>query len=205
MSDNYSKLVDTAYNLHISGNFNGAKDIYEKLLNIKPDDINVLNLYAQLNFSIKNYDLALDIFKKIYEKCKLDEVQLNIAKVFMAKNDYKSAIAAIHMLKEENVNSLRLQAAAYTKLSRNDDAINTYIKIINNNRPSVTDLLNLSILYYRQENLAGSLKYALEAYSINNNDIDLNLHLASIYEKQSDWQNALDRLLFVSTLKTDIY
>mgnify|MGYP003320674538 CR=1 FL=1 len=68
MDENYSKLVDIAFNMHKSGKLEDAKLVYEKLLSISPEDIDVLNLYAQLSFSLKNYNLAVELFKKVYDK-----------------------------------------------------------------------------------------------------------------------------------------
>lgn len=108
MDENYSQLADKAYNLHISGNFQEAKELYEKLISINSEDINIQNLYAQLNVSIKNFDMALTIFNKIYEQTKIDDIKLNIAKVYFYKSDFISSIENIKQLQNKDVNALKL-------------------------------------------------------------------------------------------------
>ena len=41
---NYKELTDTAFSLHKINKFNEAEKIYSLLLQINPDDVNVLNL-----------------------------------------------------------------------------------------------------------------------------------------------------------------
>ena len=82
-----SKKLDEAYNLHISGKIEEAKSMYIELLQSYPDDINLLNLYAQLNVSMHNFDLALELFNKVYSQTHLNDILLNIAKVYFYKAD----------------------------------------------------------------------------------------------------------------------
>ena len=117
MDDNFSKLVDIAYKMHISGKLIEAKDVYEKLLAVSPDNLDVLNLYAQLNVSLKNFDIALNIFNQIYTATGLEEIKTNIAKVYIFKNDYQSAVETLNEIHNKNIESLRLLALAYMKLN----------------------------------------------------------------------------------------
>ena len=48
MNAKYKQLFDLAFSMHSENKFNEAKLIYEKLLEINPDDVNVLNLYGVL-------------------------------------------------------------------------------------------------------------------------------------------------------------
>ncbi len=204
MDDNYSKLVDIAYNKHISGKLEEAKSIYEKLLSFKPNDVNVLNLYAQLNVSIKNYDKALEIFQYIFNNTQLDSVQLNIAKVYMLKNNYNEAIGSLNLIQKKNESVLRLLASAYTNSENKDEAIKIYEDIINLKNPSFPDFYNISVLYSDKKNNDLALKYALMAYDLNSSDIDINLHLASLYENFSDYENALKYLLCISQINPEV-
>ena len=68
MDVNLTKLLDTAYNLHISGKLSEAKGLYEQILKAEPENLDALNLYAQLLVALKSYDDALSIFFKIDEK-----------------------------------------------------------------------------------------------------------------------------------------
>ena len=115
MVDNFDESLNLAYNLHVSGKLEEAKLKYENLLKIRPDDVNLLFLYAQLNISLKNWDNALDILLKIYNKNPLDDVKLNIAKVYFYKNDYDNAIKLLSEFSDFNKEAVILLAISYLK------------------------------------------------------------------------------------------
>ncbi len=203
MDDINSKKLDEAYNLHVSGKFEEAKKIYEVLLQSFPDDLNVLNLYAQLNVSLKNFDIALEIFNKVYESTHLDDILLNISKVYFYKNDYTNAILTIEKVKNESVESLRLLALAYIKSNNTNQAISTYLKLIKNSNALYSDYLNLSMEYNKINDFDNAVKYGIKACEMNPDDYTSNLHVASLYDYSGDNENALKYLLTVSKLKPD--
>ena len=195
MDEAYKKLVDIAYNLHVSGKLEEAKFTYEKLLTTNPDDIEVKNLYAQLNIALKDYDLALNLFNEIYELTKLPDILLNIAKVLFMKQDYTGVIKLYNTNSSLETPLLRIVALAYTKLLKYDEAINVYQKIILNNDANAGDYYNISISYSKVQNEENALLYALKSYELNDKDLNINLHLTSIYENKNDYENALKYLL----------
>lgn len=204
MENSYSKSVDTAYNLHVAGKFQEAMFLYEKLLAVNPNDINVLNLYAQLNMSLKNYDKALEIFNKIYETVKLDSVLLNIAQIYFLKNDFENAINSLKSIKEHSEQSVRLFALSYLKLGNSERAIANYKALAENKLANFSDLYNLAFLYSSQNNIEEALKYALEAYSLQSDDVEINRFLAGLYDKLNDEKNQLKYLLNIEKIQPDI-
>ena len=206
MDDNFSKLVDIAYKMHISGKLIEAKDVYEKLLAVSPDNLDVLNLYAQLNVSLKNFDIALNIFNQIYTATGLEEIKTNIAKVYIFKNDYQSAVETLNEIHNKNIESLRLLALAYMKLNMYKEAAEVYKSFIDSKGCGGSDLYNLSLCLKYLNNIDDSLKYALFAYRHNNNDLEINLHIASLYEEKSDKENTIKYLINASKFSknTDI-
>ncbi len=87
MTENYKNLVDMAYKMHVEGKLEDAKAVYEKLLAMKPDDLDVQSLYAQLNLAMKNYDVALELFESLYEQTQLPDMMVNAAKVHVFRKD----------------------------------------------------------------------------------------------------------------------
>ena len=157
MDEGYKKLVDVAYNLHVSGKLDDAKFAYEKLLNANPDDLEVKNLYAQLNVALKNYDIALDLFKDIYEKTSNDDTLINIAKVYYFKGDFQSIVQLLSDKQNLDSAACRILATAYTKLNDVNSTIDTYLKIVNLNQATATDYMNLSIMYSKNNDYENSL------------------------------------------------
>lgn len=191
MDDTYSKLVDIAYDMHISGRLNEAKEVYEKLLCANPSDINVQNLYAQLNVALKNYDIALNYFNNIYELTQIEDIKINIAKVYFYKEDYENSIIVLNSLIKQDLSSLKLLALSYLKQKKYNDCVCTYLEIEKNNQLDFSDLFNISISYFELKNINQSLKYAQDAYNLSDMDIDINSHLAFLYEKNECYENAI--------------
>ena len=162
MNENYSKLVDIAFNMHKSGKLDDAKTVYEKLLSISPDDIDVINLYAQLNFSLKNYELAFDLFKKVYDKTNLPDIAAKVALVAFNLKKFEIAIDYYKKILEKN----------------NDFSANFYA----------------SLSYKELKQFDKSIEYALNAYAIKNNELDVCLHLAYLYEMSDNLDLAIQFL-----------
>ncbi len=203
MENSYSKSVDTAYNLHVSGKFKEALFLYEKLLEVNPDDVNVLNLYAQLNMSLKNYDKALQIFNKIYATTKLDSILVNIAQIYFFKNDFEAAINTLKDIKQHSEDSVRLFAISYLKLGNNERAIANYKALAENKLANSFDLYNLAFLYSLQNNTDEALKFGLLAHSLQPDDVEINRFLAGIYSQLNDEKNQLLYLLNVEKVQPD--
>ncbi len=203
MDKNYSKFVDIAYNLHVSGKFKEAMDIYEKLLSFNPDDLDVKNLYAQLNVSLKNYDIALELFKDIYNKTKLDDIKINIAKIYFYQKHYKEVINLLKDFESVNKNILNLLSFSYLKERNYDLAISCYKKLIELVPNDFQCFFNISMCYKYLNNINESLKYALFGLKINSSDVDLLLHIASLYEQLKDINNEIKYLEKVIQLKKD--
>ncbi len=204
MVDNFDESLNLAYNLHVSGKLEEAKLKYENLLKIRPDDVNLLFLYAQLNISLKNWDNALDILLKIYNKNPLDDVKLNIAKVYFYKNDYDNAIKLLSEFSDFNKEAVILLAISYLKKNKYNEAITEYLKLIDKNCIDCSNLFNLSICYLKIQEYDNALKYALQVYNNNPNDYDINIHIASIYEFQGRNEEALPYLLTAIKQKNDV-
>ena len=207
MDGNFEKLLNDAYKLHISGQLEDAKNAYEKLIKINPDDVNLLNLYAQLNFALKNYDISLKIFYKIYEETKLEEIKINILKNYFAKSDYENVINTAQTISNKSPDILRLEAKSYIELKNYQKAIDIYLNLINLKLHNEEDIFNLSLFYSYAKDYDNSLKYALEFYSKNNNDKSICLHLSFLYEQKNDIHNQLEYLKKAADISpnTDLY
>ena len=161
MDKSYSKLVDIAYNMHVSGKFDEALDVYNKLLSMNPDDLNVKNLYAQLNFTKKNYDLALEIFNEIYEKTKLKDIKINIAQIYLIKNMYQRVIEILNDFPEDNVNVLNILSVSYMNQKEYDKAKACYKKLVKLLPNDYRNIYNISVCEKYTNNNSESLKHFL--------------------------------------------
>ena len=58
------RQIEEALAFFNAGNFEGARIIYEGILEVDPNDCNVLNLLGLVDYSLKNYQQALILFSK---------------------------------------------------------------------------------------------------------------------------------------------
>lgn len=204
MDENYSKLVDIAYNMHVSGKLDEAKSVYEKLLSINPDDLDVKNLYAQLNVSLKNYDVAIKLFNEVYEKTKIQDILINLSKLYFSIQDYDMVISTLNRLETENTTSKKILALTYNKIGNTKKAIEIYLDLYVKGEADLSDLYNLSVLYKDLQDYENSLKYALIYFEQSKADYSINMHIASLYSEMNNLGKELEFLLNASNIKADI-
>ena len=82
MVKNYKEITNKAYNLHSQNKIEEAENLYIKLLEIAPEDVNILNLYGLLCISKGDFEgyrylykdklsWWRDIERRLKEACKL--------------------------------------------------------------------------------------------------------------------------------------
>ena len=126
MADNFDSLLDKAFDFHKSGKFEEAKNIYENILNIQPDNIEALNLYGQLSASVGDYDKSIELFNRLYEIKNIDDVKIQLAKTYMLKGDYTNAIKLFNQILEKDIKVLEMEASCYTKIEDYNNAVKLY-------------------------------------------------------------------------------
>lgn len=198
MDKDYSALFDNAYNLHINGKLDEAKAMYEELLGFDSSNLDVLNLYAQLNVSLKNYDKAIDIFNRIYSISPIEDILINLAKTYIFKQNFDIAINELLKISNDIKEKNELIAHCYIKMSDYKNAAEYYKKLIEKDKTNSSYYLNLSICFKNTNNIEMALKYAKIAYDIDNNDIDIILNISSLYELLKDFEHSIFYLLKVS-------
>ena len=196
-------LLEKAYNLHTSGNFLQAKKIYEQLISINPNDVEVLNLFAQLNVSLKEYDTAIEYFQKVYNFTNLEDIKINIAKVYVYKADYESALKILDNITNASNSSLSLLALIYMKKAEYKKAIKCYNALIKEYGDNFNNLYNISLCYSYINKFSKALECALKAFKKNEKDIDLLLHIAYLCESVNKNKKALHFLIKASEIVND--
>ena len=130
MDKDYAENLNSAYKFHIAGDYIKAKDLYEKLININPDDADLLNLYAQLNVTLRNYDKAAEIFNTVYEKTGLDEILMWLSKTYFLKQDYTKAEETIKKMKVQTEAALNILSSCYMYKKDYKNAISCYMALL---------------------------------------------------------------------------
>ena len=72
MVDEIKNLLEKAYLLHTSGKLEEAKVIYEKFIELYPNNPDAINFYAQLLLQMGDLDNSLSMFEKVLNLTKLE-------------------------------------------------------------------------------------------------------------------------------------
>ena len=92
MKFNYQQISDAAYNYHKQNMFDEAEKLYKDLLNIRPDDVNILNLIGLLYLSKNNSSEAISYLTRAYILKKSSYVASNLAKAYYYNSEPQKAI-----------------------------------------------------------------------------------------------------------------
>lgn len=190
MADNFDSLLDKAFDFHKSGKFEEAKNIYESILNIQPDNVEALNLYGQLSASVGDYDKSIELFNRLYEIKNIDDVKIQLAKTYMLKGDYTNAIKLFNQILEKDIKVLEMEASCYTKIEDYNNAVKLYEEMVKKSDNPMFSF-NLAICYKNIKMYEKSLQLALSVLEKIPTDVNLLLHISSLYNIFKDSENEL--------------
>ena len=176
-------LKELAYNYHIHGQYKEAQTAYKEYLKNNPDDIPVCFLYAQLMYSLKDYNTALEFFLKVNNKITSDDILLNIAMTYYYMEDYTKAKEFAEKINNSEPDVLNLKAYIYTKLNETNNAITMYKAVYESDNNSTEILLNISLLYKQKQEYKNAFNYGMEAYNKDKNNLNIIMNMAEICEK----------------------
>ena len=196
MKSHYKLLVDKAYLMHQNGELEKAEALYSKLLEINPDDANVLNLFGLLSVSMKNYERAISLLSKAFLCNKSSYVAENLAKAYYMNNEVENAVKIYKqaLLYGQNDDIYYSLAIAYKKLGKKDEVINSYLKAVELNPKNYNAVYNLALAYSDLGDNDKAVYYALKAYNLNNKDVDILTLLSGFYEVLENYSEAVKYL-----------
>lgn len=196
MNRKFKQLSDKAFELHTNKLYKEAEILYIKLLEIKPDDVNILNLYGLLCISESKYDLAIELLSKAMVLKKSAYVASNLAKAYYFKDDIeKSILIYKQALQFEQTDDIYYSLAlAYKKINNIDETIKNYLIAIKLNPNNTSAMYNLASLYQDLGDIDNAIKYANFYSNVLPNDYGIHVFLSSCYEKKEDYISAINEL-----------
>lgn len=133
-----------------------AKEVFDKALELKPDDRDLLLAAAQINFTLKNYAAVVDLMKKLLEQNPED----------------KDAIVNL--------------ALAYDYLGEKEKAMQEYRNALEKNPNDKDLLFNLGRLYYLNHDYDKAIELFRKVTELNPDDYDSNLNVGNAYLSMGD-------------------
>lgn len=206
MKFNYQEISDTAYKLHKKNMLDEAEKLYKELLNIRPDDVNVLNLIGLLYLAKHNTTEAINYLSRAYILKKSAYIASNLAKAYYFNSEPEKAIKIYKqaLSYEENDDIYYSIALAYKKLNDYENIILNYKKAIEINPKNYSALYNLSLAYKDIKDINNAIFYAEKCIEIRNDDDDIFALLSGYYEDKKDYElsiEALRRAIFINNKK----
>ncbi len=196
MNLHYKELSDRAFFYHSNNKLDEAEEIYKRLLNINPDDLNVLNLLGLLYLAKNKPSEAISYLTKAFIIKKTPYIISNLAKAYYMNNEPLEAIKLYKMaLSNGETDDIYYSIAlAYKKLKDYDSLIANYKKAIEINQKHYNAHYNLSIAYKELGKSEMALFYAEKCTEIKNNDDELYALISGYYEDMKCYGAAIDAL-----------
>ncbi len=196
MDSRYKELSDRAFKLHKNNNLKEAEEIYTLLLQINPNDINILNLYGLLCISQKKYVEAIKYLTKAVIFRPNAYISGNLAKAYFEAGIFDKAIILFERIAKEAPSddiyySLGL---SYKQIKNYNKSINAYKMALNLNPNHFSALYNLANTYKELNKDSEAKEYALKAIAINPNDESVNSLISEIYSSEKNYNEAIEAL-----------
>ena len=196
MDGRYKELSDRAFKLHKNNDFKEAEKIYTLLLQINPNDVNILNLYGLLCVSQQKYNDAIRYLSKAVVLRPNAYISGNLAKAYYEAGEYNKAVILFETIVKESPSddlyySLGL---SYKSINKYEQAVKNYLLALNINPEHYSSLFNLANTYKDLDNNEKSKEYALRALKIKPDDIALHALLSEIYAYEKNYLCAIDEL-----------
>lgn len=197
MSVSYKQLFDKAYKLHNEGNIKEAEKLYNILLEMSPEDFNVLNLYGLLCISKKDSKKAVNLLSKAVVLSKSPYVICNLAKAHLACNECEKALKLFKQAADMNYQDGDLyysMAITYKKLKKLDMAAQCYEKAIEINPANYNAGYNLIVVYRDLKMYKEAINYANRCLLIKPESEEIYSLLSYLYECVKDLKSAIKAL-----------
>lgn len=174
-----------------------AMNYYRELFKQTPDNVDLLEAYANYLRDTKNYPEALAIYNNLLAKAedvKLEKYSANIAEIYFLKQDYQTSLKLYNEIYNKNPNNPDIQksiALLYFVSGDFDKSIKFYQKYLAQKSDKESVLNYAKSLFYSKK--IEPAKEILEKYvSVYPNDTEGLSTLADIYMAQKKTEQAAD-------------
>ena len=185
-----------ALNFHTKGDIYKAREIYEKILAVKPDHLLALGNLGIVFSQLKQFKNAIDIFERVIKiNPKYAEGYNNLGNALFEISEFDKSLNYYKKAVEINPNfsdAFNNIGNVYLKQNDIDKAILSYKSAIslatglNKDKP----YYNLGNIFREKGNIDQSIKYYNKAIEINPNSVDSYINLGISFGKKGDLKKA---------------
>jgi tetratricopeptide (TPR) repeat protein len=199
--EDYSSTIEgatlAAEIFYSMNNTSKAEKFYKKILEFKPDDLEVHALLADIYTKQRDYSSAITTFKKIIEiNAGNDAAQLGLGNVYIRMMNWKEAIAPLEKaveLNPENKDAYFQIALAHQELREFDKAVEAFKKFIATNPQQPFEAYSrLGLSQMELEQYADAVISFQEALKGSPEDVNITYKMAQSYEKSGQLEQAAE-------------
>ncbi|MBN1637743.1 MAG: hypothetical protein JW866_02160 [Ignavibacteriales bacterium] len=162
--DNIEILQSLAYSYAVTGMYEDAINIYNKILLLDENNIIAINKLASLYIELNNYKLANDLYIKLIEK------------------------------DPENFFYYKQSGFCYLKMDCADDAIRMYAIAYERNKKDIEIILRFGKLIFSKKNLDAGYQLLRTGYELYPKNVPINSLLADICFEKKDYLETIVHL-----------
>ncbi len=181
--------------MHQTGKLTTARDLYEEILNEDDKNHEVWDLLGVLYTQVKEFDKALECFKKAIDLKPLTFYISNLAKMYFEKEDYENAIELYEVLTKSNPDNYEHWFNLAMSYKNNEDcekAKSAYYKAIEINPKSTDSYFNLAYLCFNDNDPYGAIECYKKVLEINPDDWETTYFLSLAYMQCKNYKDGLE-------------
>ena len=182
------------------------KTTYKEWLNVDKDNIDARGAYAKVLAKIGATQEAIEQYRVAATLDNTSASRFKLAQFLVEQKDFYGAIGQLQeylKTSPEDLNALILLADAFKELGINEQAINTYKKIISIQPENHLIYFNLGLLYQMEKKPEEAQNYLLKAIELNENYAPAYYALGLSYMSTGDSKNLKAKELFEKYLQLD--
>lgn len=179
------------------GNTSKAEKFYKKVLEFKPDDLNIHALLADIYTKQRDYSAAISAFKKIIDlDTDNDVANLGLGTVYIRMMNWKEAIPPLEKsiaLNPANKDAYSQIGLAHQELKDFANAAEAYKKFLATNPQQPFEAYNrLGLCQMELEQYADAVNSFQEALKGIPDDVNITYKIAQSYEKSGQLEQAAE-------------
>lgn len=180
---------------HKQGNLDKAKKIYHDLLELNPENFEVINLLGVLNFQQKNFNTSIGLFNQALRIKDHHAVYNNLANVYKEIKKYDDAILNYKKAIRLNINYAEAYnnlGITFKEIKNEKEAEKNYQKAIELNPNYAEAYNNIGIFYGKLLcNYEKAILNLNKAIKLNSHYAEAYNHLGVFYFKSGEFKNSI--------------
>lgn len=188
-----------AYQAQLKGENEKAKQLYEEALSAGMSRVDLVDAYGVLLMKEGQFEKSIEMFSKALNMnpapSKRYTIRVHRAIAYMKTDKMNKAKAALEDIHQKQEMESIYEALGYLYILTDDEKARDFNeKAINMYPENVTILDNIGQYYLEKGYPEYAKEFLLEAYEIDTQKVDVNFHLAKVYETEGDKRKAVEYL-----------